>query len=114
MRSIASRRSRSWAKRTPVRSSRPAALDPDRRRPADHDLVDRGVAQQRLQRAEAERALGDPLGELGARVGVEHRRLAVHERADPLGRGRPPAPAGVGEQAVAQVGGELVEIVHRG
>ena len=77
----------------------PAALDPHRRRAADHDLVDRGVAQQRLERPEPERALGDPSGELGARVGVEHRRLAIHERADAL------AQVGLGAARVRRAGG---------
>ncbi len=86
-----------------------AALDPHRRRPAHHDLVDGGVAQQRLERAEPERPLGDPAGELGPRARVEHRRLAIHERADAVGQ---LALAGIEQQALAQVGGELVEVVR--
>ena len=88
-----------------------AALDPDRRGPAHHHLLDRGIAEQRLERAEAERALGDPARELGARRFVEHRGLAVDERADPPRQVL--AAVGVRQQAVAQLGGQLVEFVHR-
>ena len=38
-----------------------AALDPRRRGPADEDLVDLGVGEQRLERPEPERPLGDPV-----------------------------------------------------
>jgi hypothetical protein len=41
------------------------------------------VAQQRLQRTEAERALGHPRHELLARRRVEQRRLALHQRPNP-------------------------------
>ena len=51
-----------------------AALDPHRRGPADEDLVDAGVAQQRLERPEADRALGDPRRERRAGARVEHAR----------------------------------------
>ena len=54
-------------------------------------------------------ALGDPAGELGARGRVEHRRLAVDERADAVGQ---LAVAGLAQQALAQLGGELVEVVR--
>ena len=82
MRSIAWRSSASLAKRALVGSSRPRALDPGRRRAADEDLVDLGVGEQRLERPEPERALGDPLRERLAGALVEHPRLAVDERAD--------------------------------
>ena len=61
----------------------PAALDPRRRGAAHEHLVDLRVGEQRLERPEPERALGDPGDERVARPLVEHRRLAVHERADP-------------------------------
>ena len=88
----------------------PAALDPRRRGAADEDLVDLGVGQQRLERAEAERALGDPGDERVARALVEHRRLAVDEASGS-------APGVVGraglrrlrEHALAQRAGEAVE-----
>ena len=88
------------------------ALDPHRRRAAHHHLLDGGVGEQRLERAEAERALGDPPGELGAGVLVEDGRLAIHELPDP------PAEilaglAGARQQAVAEVGGEGVEVGHQ-
>ena len=87
-----------------------APLDPGGRRPAHQHLVDLGVRQQRLERAEPERALGDAGDERGARTLVEHRRLAVDERADPLLRvlGR----AGVDgprEHPLAEGAGEPVE-----
>jgi hypothetical protein len=84
------------------------ALDPHRHGAADHDLVDGLVAQQRLERPETERPLGDPLGELGTSAGVEHRRLAVDERSDAVGK---IVLARLGQQPLTQVGGELVEIV---
>jgi hypothetical protein len=88
-----------------------APFDPHRPGATHHHLLDGGVPQQRLERAEAERALGDAARELGAGAGVEHRRLAVHERADRvLARRR--GIAGARQEAVAQVGGELVEVVH--
>ncbi len=111
IRSIASRRSRSLANRTAGALEPAAALDPDRRGAAHHHLLDRRVAQQRLQRPEAERPLGDPARELGPRAGVERGRLAVDERPDALRRVLAGL-GGRGEQAVAQVGGERVEIVH--
>ena len=84
-----------------------AALDPDRRRPADEQLVDRRIAQQRLERPEPDRPLGHPRGERRARRGVEHAGLALDERADP--RGRIVAAGGVAravDEPVAQRAGE--------
>ena len=90
MRSIASRRSASRSKRTPVHSSRPRALHPHRSGAGDHDLVHRRVGQQRLQRPEPERALGDPRRQLHAPVLAQHARLAVHQRRGSARAGRPP------------------------
>jgi hypothetical protein len=96
----------------------PAALDVDGHLPAhpvDHDLVDRGVAQQRLQRAEAERALGDELDEAHAGARVQQRRLLLDERADP--RVQVALVAGVGrrDEVLAEPVGEAVEwVVHTG
>ena len=90
----------------------PRALDPDRPRAADHDLVDLGVRQQRFERPEAERALRDPARELVAARRVEDPRLLVDERPD---TGRDVALrivlAGARDQLVAQDAGEGVEIV---
>ncbi len=86
MRSITCRRSASEAKRDAGLREPAAALDPDGRRPADEDLVDAGVAQQRLERTEADGALGHARGERGARARVEHARLALHEGADAVAR----------------------------
>ena len=109
IRSIASRSSVSLAKRTAVGSSRPPRSTHTGAVPHDHHLVDRRVAQERLQRTEPERPLGDPARQLGPRARVEHRRLAIHQRADPVAQ---LAFAGIEQQALAQVGGELVEVVH--
>ena len=68
-----------------------------------------GSRKQRLERPEPERPLGDPADELGPRARVEHRRLAIHERADAVGQ---LTLAGIEQQALAQVGGELVEVVR--
>ena len=46
---------------TLVSSSLPAALDVDLARAVDHDFGDRLVAQQRLERAEADDLVGDLL-----------------------------------------------------
>ena len=110
MRSIAWRRSSSPPKRTPGRLDPAGALDPDLPGPVDHHLVDRGVGEQRLERTEARRALGDARDELRAGVLVEHARLAIDERADALVQlaVRTVAP-GLGEQALAQRAGERVE-----
>ncbi len=54
-------------------------LHPHLARPVDHDLVDGGVAEQGLERAEPERALGHARGKPGARVVVEQAGLAVDE-----------------------------------
>ncbi len=61
----------------------PGALDPHRRGPVDHDLLDLGVAQQRLQRPQPERALGHPRDQRLAVGRVEQRRLALHQLAVP-------------------------------
>jgi hypothetical protein len=87
-----------------------AALDPHGSCPRDHQLVDRRVAQQRLERAEPDRALGHPRGQRGPRLGIEDAGLALHERADP-GRGIVPVArvAGALDQLVAQRAGERIE-----
>ena len=88
----------------------PAALDPRGRGPAHEHLVDLGVGEQRLERAEPERALRDPRDERLARALVEHGRLAVHERADPLLRVlRRARVGGLREHALAQRAREPVE-----
>ena len=72
-----------------------------------------GSAQQRLERAEPERALGDPGGEPLARARVEHGGLAVHERADPLRLRTSVTLPRRGQQPLAQRAGQRVEIrVH--
>ena len=77
----------------------------------DHDLVDLGVSQQRLQRAEAERASGDPGNKIRARRRVEQARLAVDQQADALERRRAieRAAAGLRQQALAETVGEVVQ-----
>ena len=60
----------------------PRPLDPHHSGAVDHHLVDLGIGEQRLERAEAERALGDHVRQLGAHVLVQQRRLEVHQRAD--------------------------------
>ena len=90
-----------------------AALDPHRRRAADEDLVDAGIAQQRLERPEPDRALGDPRRERRARPRVEHARLPLDERADPVARvvaARRVARAV--DEPLAERAGEVVERVH--
>ena len=67
IRSIAWRSSASEANAHVGRLEAPAALDPHRPGAVDHDLVDVGVAQQRLERPEPERALGHARDELVAR-----------------------------------------------
>jgi hypothetical protein len=91
-----------------------APFDPHGLGPAHHDLLDGWVLQERLERAEPKRPLGDAAGELGAGVGVEHRRLAIDERLDAAGQVLGLGVAGAGQEAVAEVGGELVEVLHRG
>ena len=85
------------------------ALDPDRTRPVDHHLLDLRVAQQRLERTEAERALGDELDEVVARRLVEQRGLAVDQRSDARVQVLLDSLPGAVEQARAQVVGEAVE-----
>ena len=113
MRSIASRSSRSSEKRTAVRSSRPPRSIQTGSRAGDHHLLDRRVGQQRLERPETEGPLRDPIRELGAGRPVEHSRLALDQLADAAGQ----VVARISrtrEQAIAQVGGELVEVGHTG
>ena len=94
--------------RPPVASSRPPRSTHTGAGAADHHLVDRRVAQQRLERPEPERALGDPRRELRARARVEHARLAVDQRADAVLRIR-----GIGahlaQEPCAQLVGEQIE-----
>ena len=87
-----------------------APFHPHGRGAAHEDLVHGGIAQQRLERAEPDGALGHPGGERGPRAGVEHRGLALDERADAVagvvaarGLARP-----VDEPAAQRVG-QLVE-----
>ena len=92
----------------------PAALDPHGLGPADEQLVDAGVAQQRLERPESDGPLGDPRGERGARARVEHAGLALDERADPrTGVVAALGVAGRLDEAVAQRAGERVERAGR-
>ena len=89
-----------------------AALDPHRPGAADHQLVDGGIVQERLERAEPDGALGDPRGERGAGRRIEHRRLALDERGDP--RRRIVAVAGLAgalDEPLAQRAGQRVEWV---
>ena len=91
----------------PARLQPPAPLDPHRADAVDEHLVDLRVAQQRLERPEAERELGDPVGQRGPRALVEDRGLARDERPD---GGRVPARLPrLGDEALAQAGRELVE-----
>ena len=60
--------------------------------PLTMHLVDLRVAQQRLERPEAERALGDPVGQRGPRALVEHRGLACRRAPGRRPRPRPPPP----------------------
>ena len=74
-----------------------------------------GIAQQRLERPEPDRALGDARGERRARAGVEHAGLALDERADPRGRVVAVARvAGAVDEALAERAGERVEGVAEG
>ena len=87
-----------------------AALDPDLAGPVDHDLVDLGVGEQRLQRPEAERALGDETRQLGAIVLGQDRRLAIDHRTDALEQVSPAgARVRIREEARAQPVREPVE-----
>ena len=90
-----------------------AALDPHGRGPAHEDLVDAGVAQQRLERPEADRALGDPRREGRAGARVEHAGLALDDGADPVARvvAARRVPRAV-DEPLAQRAGEVVERVH--
>ena len=119
MRSIAWRSSASEANAASGRLDAARALDPDRARPVDHDLVDARVAQQRLERAQPERALGDERDEVLAGGLVEQRGVAVDQRADARGQVGVRDAAGLGQQLGAQVVREALEdlglggVVHR-
>ena len=114
IRSIAWRRSASAAKATLGRLEPAGALDPDGCAAVDHDLVDRRVLEQRLERPEPERPLRHPRDELFAGGRVEDAGLTVHQRADPLdrrGRARRARMLRLGEQALAQRAREVLEVV---
>ena len=63
-----------------------AALDPDRRGTGHHQLVDAVIAQQRLERAKPDSALGHPACERRACCSIQHPGLALHQRFDPRRR----------------------------
>ena len=88
----------------------PLALDPHLIRTVDHHLIDRRIAQQRLQRPEPERALGDPRHQLSTGVVVQQARLTVDERADALVQValRCARASSLTQQAVAQRDRQLV------
>jgi hypothetical protein len=88
-----------------VRSRRPHAVD--------HHLVDRGVAQQRLERTQPERPLGHPRHERVASARIEQRRLALHQRPDPPLHVAGALRRRLGKQPLAQRGGERVEVGNR-
>jgi hypothetical protein len=87
----------------------PRPLDPHGPRAVDHHLLDRRVAQERLERPEPEGALGDQRDEMRAGRLVEQAGLAVDGVAYAavqigVGAGRR-----LGQQAGAQVVGQPVE-----
>ena len=89
----------------------PARARPRRGAAADHDLVDLRVLEQRLQRPEAERALGDP----ARRARRASRRPAAPPRASTSAaiRSAGGSPSGSSTSRSRSVGGEAVEhIVH--
>jgi hypothetical protein len=91
----------------------PVALHPDRGGPADHQLVDAAIAQQRLEWPEADRTLGDARRQRLPRPRVEHPRLALDERPDARGRIVAVARlAGAVDQPVAQRARQVVECVR--
>ena len=85
------------------------ALDPHAAGAVDHDLVDAGVGEQRLERPEPERALGDPRRQPRAGIVVEQTGLAVDELADALVQVAAGVAGGLAEQPVAQRDRQLVE-----
>ena len=108
MRSIAWRTSASEAKPTSVRSRRPPRSTHTGPGPLTMTSSTAGSRKQRLERPEPERALGDARDEVVAGARVEQGGLAVDERADP--RVEVDAAVGrLGDQALAQRGGEVVE-----
>ena len=115
IRSIAWRSSASLAKRTSVCASRPAALDPHRRGPADEQLVDGRVAQQRLQRPEPDRRARPPARRAAARVAASStpasRSTSAPIRAAGRRRRRLARPL---DEPVAQRAGERVEGCREG
>ncbi len=113
MRSITCRSSASLLKRTSVWVSRPPRSIQTGRGAANHQLVDAPIAQQRLQRSQPDGALAHARGQLRPRRGIEHARLALHQRVDP--HRRVIADAGLAravDQAVAQRPGQRVEGVR--
>ena len=74
---------------TAARSTRPRRSTHTGARPVDHHLVDRRVAQQRLQRAEPERALGHQRDQPRRARRRPAGRLALHQRARCARAGRP-------------------------
>ena len=96
MRSIASRSACSDSKRDLGALDPAAALDVDRVVAVDHHLLDLGIGEQLLERAEADRVAQDQLGDLLAPRRREHRGRLVDELAHgrlELGRRASPAAA---------------------
>ena len=94
----------------------PAALDVDLVGAVDHHLVDRGVREQLLERAEADRVAQDQLADPGAARLREHRGVIVDQlrhRALEVVAARPPrgrlGPAAL-DQAPPQIGGERLGV----
>ena len=92
----------------------PGALDPHRPRPVDHHLVDRGVAQQRLERARARTTARPPAPTSASRAAASSSAASRSTSA----RIRPstsPAPSRrrLDQQPLAQGGGERVEVGDR-
>jgi hypothetical protein len=83
----------------------PATLDPHRRHPVDHHLIDVRVAQQRLERPQPERPLGHARHERLARTHVQQRRLTLHQRPDPPLDVVGPVAHRLAQQPLAQRGG---------
>ncbi len=79
MRSMTRRRCSSEVKPAPVRCSLPLLLDVDVLRPVDHDLADRRVVEQALQRAEAEHVVGQLGGEAGPFLAAERDVLLLDD-----------------------------------
>ena len=104
IRSIASRSARSDEKRTSRSLDSPAPLDVDPLRPVHHHLLDRGIRQQLLERAEAHRVAKDQLTHLGTPGIREHRGVVVHQLGRPPARDRRRGAAGhrVGPAALHQ------------